>query len=95
MTVIVVFFEVASHIVLAVISPRDANQPEDERDRLICQKAESHAAWMLGAGVIMIAMVAMFHEISATVVVHALILLLIAVEVLSGALQILYYRRGG
>jgi hypothetical protein len=94
MTVMVIVLEVVGHIILAITSPKDANAPEDERDRLIMQKAESHASWMLGAGVIIITIHIMAHDISSVAVVHLLILLLIAVEVISRVLQIYFYRRG-
>lgn len=94
MTVIVVVLEVLSHIILAVLSPRDADPPSDERDRQIAWRAGSHSAWMLGAGVVTIAMIATFRELSAIAIVHCLILVLMAVQILSDALQILYYRRG-
>lgn len=94
MTVMVIVLEVVGHIILAITSPKDADAPEDERDRLITQKAESHASWMLGAGVIIIAVHIMARDMSSVAVVHLLILMLIAVEVISRVLQIYYYRRG-
>jgi hypothetical protein len=94
MTVLLVFLEVVSHIILAIVSPKDAQQRNDERDRLINQRAESHSAWMLGAGIIAIAMSTMFRDLSGVVVVHLLLMLMIAIEILSNGLQMVYYRRG-
>lgn len=94
MTVMVIFLHVASYIVLALTSPKQASQPEDERDRQINQRAESHAAWMLGAGVIMISMLTMYANLSGAAVVHLLLLLMIGVEVISNGMEIFYYRRG-
>lgn len=94
MTVAVVVMEVIAHIILAIFSPRDANSGADERDRMINRRAESHSAWMLGGGIITICMFTMFQDLTAVSVVHLLLLLLIAVEIATGALEILYYRRG-
>ena len=94
MIIMLIVLEVIAHIILAITSPRDANQPQDERDRMITRKAEAHSSWMMGAGIITIAMFAMFREVSTASVVHLLVLLLIAVEVISRCLMILYYRRG-
>lgn len=93
-TVAVVVMEVIGHIILAILSPKDANADEDERDRMIDQKADSHSAWMLGGGIITICLFTLFQDLSGVSVIHLLLLLLIAVEVVTGALQILYYRRG-
>ena len=94
MVVILIILEVISHILVAVLNPGEADDPLDERDRQIAWRAGSHASWMIGGGVITIAMFAMFRDISAIAMVHLLILWLMAVEIASDALQIFYYRRG-
>jgi hypothetical protein len=94
MVIIVVILEVVGQVVLAAVSPKEVSAPRDERDRQISMRADSHASWMLSAGVITIAMAAMFREWSAITIIHALVLMLIAVEAISDALQIFYYRRG-
>lgn len=94
MIVVVIIVSVFSQIVLAIVSHKDADAPADERDRLFAWRAGSHASYLLGAGIIMIAFYSMVNEISAVVMVHMLVLLLVAVEILTNALQIFYYRRG-
>ena len=94
MVVIVIVLEVIAQTILAIVNPRDSDARADERDREIAWRAGSCASWLLGGGVITIAMYAMFNDITSVGMVHALILLLLAVEIICDALQILYYRRG-
>ena len=94
MTVTLIVLSIVSQIVLSIVSQGDADAPADERDRLIAQKAGNYSAYMLGFGVVMIAIYAMLNDVSSIFMVHTLVLLLIAVEILTDALQILYYRRG-
>ncbi|HKJ17084.1 MAG TPA: hypothetical protein VJ984_07040 [Xanthomonadales bacterium] len=94
MTIIVVILSIFSQIVLAIISPGESDAPADERDKLMAWRAGSHASYMLGAGVFMVAIHSLVNEVPTAGVVHRLILMLVAVEILTNALQIYYYRRG-
>lgn len=94
MIVVVIVLSVFSQIVLAIVSPKGSDSPADERDRLFAWRAGSHSSYMLAAGIIMVAIYSMVNGTPATVMVHMLILLLVAIEILTNALQIFYYRRG-
>lgn len=94
MTITLIVLSIVSQIILSIVSHKDADTPVDERDRLISQKAGNITGYMLAIGVVMIAIYAMMNDVSAMFMVHALVLLLIAVEILANALQILSYRRG-
>ena len=94
MTITLIVLSIVSQVILSIVSHKDADAPVDERDRLISQRAGNITGYMLAIGVVMIAIYAMMNEVSAMFMVHALVLLLIAVEILAGVLQILSYRKG-
>lgn len=48
----VVLFSIAAQIVLAAMSPREASNPVDERERLVMQKAANFSSYVLATGVI-------------------------------------------
>jgi hypothetical protein len=43
---------IAAQIVLAVMSPREASSPVDERERLVIQKATHFSSYVLASGVV-------------------------------------------
>lgn len=71
---------------------RSPDKP-DERDRLIGWRAESNAAWIVGAGVIC-GIGAMVVGVGPVWVAHLLLGSMFVSEVLKYTLQIVYYRRG-
>lgn len=48
----VVLFSIAAQVVLAAMSPREASNPVDERERLVMQKAANFSSYVLATGVI-------------------------------------------
>jgi len=48
----VILFSIAAQIVLAAMSPREASNPVDERERLVMQKAANFSSYVLATGVI-------------------------------------------
>ena len=94
MTIALIVLSIISYIVLVVVSPKDSGVPADERDRLIANKAGNYSSYIMGGGVIMICAYVVINELSAIVMVHALVLLLMAVDIIANALQVFYYRRG-
>jgi hypothetical protein len=82
-----------SHIFLALLSPKEANE-RDERDRLISQRGDQISAYVLGVGVFAAIVVAMF-ELRSFYVVNALMLFWVAAEVAGQARRLVLYRRGG
>jgi hypothetical protein len=48
----VILFSIAAQVVLAAMSPREASNPVDERERLVMQKAANFSSYVLATGVI-------------------------------------------
>ncbi len=51
-TAFLVLFAIVGHAVVAILAPRDANAPPDERDRRIVERAGHWSGYVLGAGVV-------------------------------------------
>ena len=47
-----IVLSIAAQVVLAVISPREASSPVDERERLVIQKAAHFSSYVLATGVV-------------------------------------------
>lgn len=89
---VLVALGVATHIVLAVVSPRDADR-SDERDRLIelrGQQKGSHVLSVFALGALALAMI----ESEPFWIAHALLGGMVLAEVVKGTFKLLDYRRG-
>lgn len=87
-----VIVAIASHIVLALVNPAEANE-YDERDRLIALRGERIGGYVLAVGVfggLVLAMSAFPHFFIA----HALLLAWVLAEITEGAVKVVLYRRG-
>lgn len=86
---------VIGHIVIALMSPRDARTPRDERERLINLKATAVAAYVfmsLSLGGVFVALhIVGTNEIG---IAYLLLFSFIIAEIVNYALRIVYYRRG-
>ncbi|MEM7610873.1 MAG: hypothetical protein AAF270_04305 [Pseudomonadota bacterium] len=51
-TIILIVVAVIGHILIGIMTPREANEPLDERERRIFSKASSFSGYVLGLGVI-------------------------------------------
>ena len=91
-TVPVAVIAAVSHIVLALITPKEANQ-HDERDRLIDQRADQLSAHVLAVGVFAAIVLAML-ELASFYVVNALLLAWVAAEMAAQVRRLVLYRRG-
>ena len=91
-TVPVAVIAAVSHIVLGLVTPKEANQ-RDERDRLIDQRADQLGAYILAVGVFAGIVLAML-ELASFYVVNALMLFWVAAEVTAQARRLVLYRRG-
>lgn len=80
-------------VVAAVLAPKDANAPADERDRLIALKAMSGAYFAVATGAVA-GMGAAFYGASGFWIANLLFVSLVAAELLKSAMQIVLYRRG-
>jgi hypothetical protein len=52
-TAILVVIAIAGHVVIALLTPKEANAPLDERERLLTVRAGHYSGLVFGAGVIM------------------------------------------
>ncbi len=89
-----IILEVAVHIGLAVSDPKTADQPKDERDRAVSDKAGNIAGWVLGFCVVMIGTYAMLKDVSSVLIANLLLLALVLSQCADYALSLFYYRRG-
>jgi hypothetical protein len=83
----------ASHIVLALFNPKEANQ-YDERDRLVTLRSERLSGYVLAVGVFTGIVLAMF-EVTWFWIANALLLAWVVAEIVDGVTKVVLYRRGG
>ena len=80
-----------SHIVLALLSPKDANTL-DERDHSISQRSDQVGAIILGSVVLIVISLTMF-EVAHVYIANALLLGVVAAQTASEATKLFLYRR--
>lgn len=99
--VALIILEIVYHAMIAGIFHAQANDPTDERDRLIAAKAGRNAGVILAIGCIWIVghilLNVWFEEnawITPFVTAHLILLSMVAAQVAEYVSQLLYYRRG-
>lgn len=80
-------------IVAALMNPKAANAPADERERLIELKAERAAAYTLSTGVLL-SMTGLLLGFNGFLIANALLASLVAAELVKAGWQIAAYRAG-
>jgi len=90
-TFVVVF--VALTIVVAILSPKDADAPADEREKLIGLKAERVAYYAVSTGAVA-GMLAAFCGLSGFWIANVLFLTLVVAGLAKDAMCIVLYRAG-
>lgn len=93
LTVLLIIGAVIGHVFIALTSPTEAGEPEDERDRMVTRAAGNIAGYVLGFGVFM----GLWHYVAegdGNMLFHILVGSLIASQVSEYALSIWYYRKG-
>jgi hypothetical protein len=87
-----VVVQVGLTIAAAIVTPKEANAPRDERDKLIELKATRIAYFGLAAGV---ALACFFGAFSPPIILNtnALLFVFVTAEVLRSSCQIIQYRR--
>ena len=88
-----IVIEVVAHIVLAIMAPKDARTPKDERERLIELKATRIGAYVFVAGTFLAILTPHHGATGFGVAVFVLIAFVVA-EIVNYSARILYYRRG-
>lgn len=90
----IIVLEIALQIVIAILNVKNADQPNDERDRLFSMKAGNISGWVLGFGVLIISAQTFIRDLDPLWVANLLLFAVFVSQVVSYALQIFYYRRG-
>ncbi|HEX4294159.1 MAG TPA: hypothetical protein VHZ29_08495 [Rhizomicrobium sp.] len=92
-TVLFVLAMIVLTVAAAVMSPRDASQPADEREKLIALKSSQVCLVVITLGALG-AIAALFGGIERAPVANFLFFSLVAGEIAKDAAQIVYFRRG-
>jgi len=88
----VIVLSIVAQVILAILSPKEADAPADERERAAIDRAGNWSGMVLGFGVIT-AVIMYIGGWSATLLVHAVIGSLIVSTIAEYALQIYFFRR--
>lgn len=81
-----------SHIIIAVINPKEADDTEDERDKQVLQRSGNIAGYVLGFG----AFAGLWHyfiQRDGDMLFHIIVVSLILSQIAEYALTIAFYRR--
>lgn len=89
--VLLVAITVTLTIIAALLNPKDANAPADEREALIDLKAERIAAYTLSAGVVCL-IGALLLGWNGVLVANLLLAALVIAELVKAGAQIAYFR---
>ena len=91
--VLFVLVTVVLTIIIAIGAPKDAQTPEDERERLIKLKANSASGYLLATGVVL-AIGALYFDARSFLVINLLFFALVLSEVFKIAAQLVLMHRG-
>jgi len=92
--VTLVILEIIVHIGLALSNVKTADEPTDERDKLINRQAGNISGWVLGICVFMISAHAMLKDVPSVLTANLLLLSLVLSQCADYAMALFYYRRG-
>lgn len=92
-TAILVIIAVLGHVVVAVLAPRDANAPHDERDRAVIVRAGHWSGYLFGVGVILSLGLYLFSY-DGNLLFYCVFASLMISQLFEYAAQIFFYRRG-
>jgi hypothetical protein len=87
-----VVVQIGLSIAVAIVTPKEAQAPRDERDKLIDLKATRIAYFGLASGVVLACFFGAFNP-PIILDINALLFVLVAAEVLRSSCQIVQYRR--
>lgn len=92
--VALIVYQIVFHIILAVLNSKQADEPSDERDRMISTKAGNVSGWVLGFAVFTIAAHIFIYDLNALWSANLLMLAMVISQLSAYAMQLFYYRRG-
>ena len=88
----VIVLSIVAQVALAILSPREADAPADERERAVIDRAGNWSGMVLGFGVIT-AVIMHIGGWTPTLLVHAIVGALIVSTLVEYGLQIYFFRR--
>ena len=91
--VVLTVLQIVFHIAAAVRTPRAAQTPQDEREKLIALKATNIAYYVVASGAVLTAMGLVFGS-NPFIMANEILLFLVAAEIAKYASQIVFFRRG-
>lgn len=91
--VLFVLMIIVGTVIAAVTAPKDAQAPEDEREKLIALRANSASGYVLASGVVLTIGV-IFFGVKDFLVINLLFFALVISEIFKIVMQIALYRRG-
>lgn len=92
-TVMLIIGATVSHIIIAVLNPKEADDTEDERDKQVLRRADNIAGYVLGFGCFA-ALWQYFIQRDGDLMFHIIVVSLILSQLAEYILTIVYYRRG-
>ncbi len=90
--VLVVVGSIIAQTTLAILTPKEANAPADERERPVLDRAGNWSGLVLGFGVVTALLHFLFHE-KGNLLFHAIMGSLILSQIAESAFQIALFRR--
>ena len=91
-TLLVVIASVAGQVALAIMSPKEANAPADERERPLLDRAGHWSGIVLGAGAVS-SLLHFFYQQDGVLLFHMIMASLIVAQIAEYAFQITLIRR--
>jgi hypothetical protein len=90
----VVVLQVVLTIAVAIFSPREASEPQDERERLITLKGTRTAYFVLVTGTLLVSVSGIFFGTNALLLGNDALLAVVAANLAKDFTQIVHYRLG-
>ncbi len=90
-TLILIVIAIVGHIAIAILAPKDANAPLDERERRIFDRAGHASSYVFGAGVVLSLGLYLFSH-SGDVLFYSIFASLMIGQLAEYAIRIFFYR---
>jgi hypothetical protein len=90
-TIILIVVAIIGHIAIAVLTPKEANAPLDEREKTICHRASHVSGYLFGAGV-MLSLGVYLYSNSGDALFYGVFASLMISQLAEYIIRILFYR---
>jgi hypothetical protein len=91
--IMMIMLEITIHIILGIIDNKNANEADDERDRLIDLKATKISYYILILGVFQ-AVAGLLMTKSPVIIANIILLFFVFAEIVGDSIRLYYYRKG-